>query len=70
MAGLQYGSGQRTGMEWCNILQCIDSFAAGTGRKLSILEVLYQARTPEIMAKSHPMRNSDYISDDADLPRD
>ena len=48
-AGLQYGSGQRTGMV------------------LSILEELYQARTPEII-KSHPMRFLDYISDDVIYP--
>ena len=34
---------------------------------LSILEELYQARTPEII-KSHPMRFLDYISDDVIYP--
>ena len=34
---------------------------------LSILEELYQARTPEII-KSHPMRFLNYISDDVIYP--
>ena len=37
------------------------------GGVLSILEELYQARTPEII-KSHPMRFLDYISDDVIYP--
>ena len=62
-AGLQYGSGQRTGM----VHFYSDSDSLLVRGVLSILEELYQARTPEII-KSHPMRFLDYISDDVIYP--